>query len=45
MIEGIAVNNTTIFVIYNNVSTCFGNFLTGHHQVGYNITGNRPTVI
>jgi hypothetical protein len=35
MTEGIAVNKTTIFVIYNNVSTtCFGHFLSGHHQVG-----------
>jgi hypothetical protein len=40
MMEGIAVNNTTIIVIYNNVSTtCFGHFLTGHHQVGYNVRG------
>jgi hypothetical protein len=38
MMEGIVVNNTTIFVIYNKVSTtCFGHFLTDHHQVGYNV--------
>jgi hypothetical protein len=38
VMEGIAVNNTTIFVIYNNVSTtCFGHFITDHHQVGYNV--------
>ena len=42
VMEGIAVNNTTIFVIYNNVSTtCFGDFPTGHHHVGYNVRGRN----
>ena len=47
MMVGIAINNTTIFVIYNIVSTtCFGHFLTGHHQVGIQYQRNYiPTII
>jgi hypothetical protein len=46
MMEGIAVNNTTIFVMYNNVSTTrFGHFLTGHHQVEYNVRGTIHYVL
>jgi len=34
----ISINYTTC--MYNNVPiTCFGRFLTGHHQVGYNVGG------
>ena len=47
MMEGIAVNNTTIFVIHNIVSTTrFGHFLTSHHQVGIQYQRNYiPTII
>ena len=47
MMAGIAVNNTTIFVIYNIVSTTgFGHFLTGHHQAGIQYQRNYiPAII
>jgi len=38
--QGIAVKKHNYICMYNNVpTTCFGRFLTGHRQVGYNVRG------
>ena len=38
--QGIAVKKYNYICMYNNISTtCLGHFITGHHQVGYNVRG------
>jgi len=44
--QGIAVKKHNYICVYNDVpTTCFGRFLTGHHQVGIQCQKNYiPTI-